>query len=200
MVSMGNFDRENRSGGGRSYGGSRSGGGGRSFGGSRSGGGGRSFGGGSRDFGQRGDREMHHAVCSNCGKDCEVPFKPTGSKPVLCSDCFAKNRDSEPRRFSDRGDSAPRRDFAPREGGGAQNSKQLEVINAKLDQVLALLNGAPKGKAAPKVVEAPKVPKVAKAVKAPKVEATNLDVSDILESTVTPEVDPNNSIDSVKEE
>ena len=30
--------------------------------------------------GQRGDREMHHAVCSNCGKDCEVPFKPTGSE------------------------------------------------------------------------------------------------------------------------
>jgi CxxC-x17-CxxC domain-containing protein len=34
--------------------------------------------------------EMHHAVCSNCGKDCEVPFKPTGSKPVFCSECFEK--------------------------------------------------------------------------------------------------------------
>lgn len=184
---MGNFDRGGRSGGGRSFGG-----------GSRSGGG-RSFGGG-RDFGQRGDREMHHAVCSNCGKDCEVPFKPTGSKPVLCSDCFAKNRDSEPRRFSDRGgDRAPRRDFAPREGGAPQNSKQLDMISAKLDQVLALLNGAPKGKA-PKVEKVMKVEKVVKAVKAPKADVDGLDVSDILESSEAPEIDPNNSTDSVKEE
>ena len=194
---MGNFDRGNRSGGGRSYGG-----------GSRSGGGGRSFGGG-RDFGQRGDREMHHAVCSNCGKDCEVPFKPTGSKPVLCSDCFAKNRDSEPRRFSDRGDRAPRRDFAPREAGSSQNSKQLDIINAKLDQVLALLNGAPKGKAPRPTDESVKSPTSPRlrgasvksvkptAVKAPKAEEATLDVSDILEA---PEVDPNNSTDSVKEE
>lgn len=178
MVSMGNFDRGGRSGGGRSYGG-----------GSRSGGG-RSFGGG-RDFGQRGDREMHHAVCSNCGKDCEVPFKPTGSKPVLCSDCFAKNRDSEPRRFNDR---APRRDFAPRDGGsGPSNNKQLDVISAKLDQVLALLNGAPKGKA-------PKSEKVAKAVKTPKVEVAGLDVSDILESSEAPEVDPINSTENTSKE
>lgn len=178
---MGNFDRGNR-------------GGGRSFGGGSRSGGGRSFGGGSRDFGGRGDREMHHAVCSNCGKDCEVPFKPTGSKPVLCSDCFSKNRDSEPRRFGDRGDRAPRRDFAPREGGNGQNNKQLDIINAKLDQVLALLNGAPKGKS-PKAVKAPKVE--APHVEVPEVEVSNLDVSDILE---THEVDPNNSIDTPAKE
>ena len=191
---MGNFDRGNRGGGG-----------GRSFGGSRSGGG-RSFGGGSRDFSNRGDREMHHAVCSNCGKDCEVPFKPTGSKPVLCSDCFAKNRDSEPRRFSDRGDRAPRHDFAPRECGSSQsNNKQLEVISAKLDQGLAFLNGAPKGKAPRPVEESIKSVKSKKPmeVKTPKTEAvpvvaeSNLDVSDILE---THEVDPNNSTESPSKE
>lgn len=187
---MRSFDRGNRSGGGRSFGG-----------GSRSGGG-RSFGGG-RDFGGRGDREMHHAVCSNCGKDCEVPFKPTGSKPVLCSDCFAKNRDSEPRRFGDRGDRAPRRDFVHTEGrSGPNNSKQLDVINAKLDQVLALLNGAPKGKAPRPTDESTKSIKSVKSKKsvdaqAPK-EEVGLDVSDILETPV--EVDPNNSIDSTKED
>lgn len=31
---------------------------------------------------------MHQATCSECGKDCEVPFRPTGSKPVYCSECF----------------------------------------------------------------------------------------------------------------
>jgi len=40
-----------------------------------------------------GPREMHPAVCSECGKDCEVPFKPAEGKPVFCRDCFAKKRE-----------------------------------------------------------------------------------------------------------
>jgi len=38
------------------------------------------------------DREMHKATCSDCGAECEVPFKPTAGKPVRCQDCFRKNR------------------------------------------------------------------------------------------------------------
>ncbi|MEM2121054.1 MAG: CxxC-x17-CxxC domain-containing protein [Candidatus Woesearchaeota archaeon] len=37
-------------------------------------------------------REMHKAVCSDCGKDCEVPFKPTEGKPVYCRECYQKRR------------------------------------------------------------------------------------------------------------
>jgi CxxC-x17-CxxC domain-containing protein len=44
----------------------------------------------------RGPREMHKAVCSECGKECEVPFQPTEGKPIFCRECFAKKR---PRRF-----------------------------------------------------------------------------------------------------
>ena len=40
----------------------------------------------------RGPREMHKAVCSECGKECEVPFQPTEGKPVFCRECFAKRR------------------------------------------------------------------------------------------------------------
>jgi CxxC-x17-CxxC domain-containing protein len=40
----------------------------------------------------RGPREMHKAICSECGKECEVPFKPTEGKPVFCKECFAKKR------------------------------------------------------------------------------------------------------------
>jgi CxxC-x17-CxxC domain-containing protein len=43
----------------------------------------------------RGPREMHKAVCSECKKECEVPFKPTEGKPVFCRECFAK----KPKRF-----------------------------------------------------------------------------------------------------
>jgi hypothetical protein len=35
-------------------------------------------------------REMYDAVCSSCGKNCKVPFKPKDDRPVYCSDCFSK--------------------------------------------------------------------------------------------------------------
>lgn len=58
--------------------------------------GGRGFGGPRRDFGARrfndGPREMHKAICSECKKECEVPFKPTEGKPVYCKDCYAKKK------------------------------------------------------------------------------------------------------------
>ena len=37
-------------------------------------------------------REMHKAVCSECGEECEVPFKPTEGKPVFCNECFRKKK------------------------------------------------------------------------------------------------------------
>jgi CxxC-x17-CxxC domain-containing protein len=39
-----------------------------------------------------GPREMHKAVCSDCGQECEVPFKPADGKPVYCRDCYAKKK------------------------------------------------------------------------------------------------------------
>jgi len=50
-----------------------------------------------RDYQRRhvsygGSREMHKAICADCGKECEVPFKPTQSRPVYCRDCFEKRR------------------------------------------------------------------------------------------------------------
>jgi len=36
-------------------------------------------------------REMHKAVCADCGKDCEVPFKPTEGRPFYCRDCYRKH-------------------------------------------------------------------------------------------------------------
>lgn len=49
----------------------------------------RSGGGGGGGYGG-GSREMHPAVCAQCGKDTEVPFRPSGDRPVYCSDCFSK--------------------------------------------------------------------------------------------------------------
>lgn len=111
---MGNFRSNNRGGfGNRS--------GGRSFGGSSRGRGG--FGGG-RDFGRR-NTEMHSAVCAKCGEQCQIPFKPTGDKPVFCSDCFRQNEGSGNSR-----NRAPQSDVS---------SEQLKQINSKLDKIILIL-------------------------------------------------------------
>ena len=34
------------------------------------------------------DREMFDVICSECGKETQVPFQPRGDKPVYCSDCY----------------------------------------------------------------------------------------------------------------
>ncbi|HNX17280.1 MAG: CxxC-x17-CxxC domain-containing protein [Methanoregula sp.] len=52
---------------------------------------------GSSNFGGRGPRdsgprEMTKVTCSDCGKECEVPFKPTEGRPVYCQECLPKHR------------------------------------------------------------------------------------------------------------
>ena len=39
-----------------------------------------------------GPRQMHPAVCAQCGIDTQVPFLPRGDRPVYCSDCFSAMR------------------------------------------------------------------------------------------------------------
>jgi CxxC-x17-CxxC domain-containing protein len=41
-----------------------------------------------------GPREMHKAICAECKKECEVPFKPREDRPVYCKECFSKRKDS----------------------------------------------------------------------------------------------------------
>ena len=35
---------------------------------------------------------MTKVTCSDCGKEAEVPFKPTEGKPVYCRDCYQKHK------------------------------------------------------------------------------------------------------------
>ena len=55
--------------------------------------GGGGFGGGGGGYGGR-PREMFKAVCADCKKECEGPFKPSGDRPVYCKECFAKHKES----------------------------------------------------------------------------------------------------------
>ncbi len=47
-------------------------------------------------FRQSGPREMHKATCADCGKETEVPFKPSGDRPVYCQECYQKHK---PKRY-----------------------------------------------------------------------------------------------------
>jgi CxxC-x17-CxxC domain-containing protein len=74
---------------------------------------------------------MFDVVCAKCGKDTQVPFKPTSSKPVYCRECFTREGDS------------PRRDYPRRDSGGpretSDSSDQLAQINRKLDKIMQAL-------------------------------------------------------------
>ncbi len=37
-------------------------------------------------------RQLYSVVCATCGKQTEVPFKPSGDRPVYCRDCYMKQR------------------------------------------------------------------------------------------------------------
>ncbi len=108
---------------------------GRSGGFNRGGFGERREGGFGGDRGNRRPLEMHEVTCDKCGKQCEVPFKPTGDKPVLCSSCFRKDGDSGSN-FRSRGGN-----FSSRENSSSSgmSKEQFTELNTKLDKILKIL-------------------------------------------------------------
>ena len=126
-----NGGNDSRNSGERSFGKDRSGN--RRFGGNR---------GGSRP-------DMHSAKCSECGNACEVPFRPTGEKPVYCSDCFRRRRNENSqdggKSYSGNRDSKSRYEEKPSyQNSGSQNTEnhkaQFENLNTKLDKILRVLS------------------------------------------------------------
>lgn len=58
--------------------------------------------------GDRGQRQMYEITCSSCGRKDSVPFQPRGDRPVLCGDCFRKQRDGgEPAQADQPSESQP---------------------------------------------------------------------------------------------
>ena len=65
---------------------------------------------GRQDSGPR-ERNYTRAICSECNKECELPFKPSGDRPVYCKECFSKRKPGG-NRFNSRPDNRPgERDF-----------------------------------------------------------------------------------------
>ena len=99
------------------------------------------------------------AICSNCGKKCQVPFRPDGEKPVYCKDCFDMPRkamtgtkkfsanasagfsNSAHFRSESSGSAAPTASSA---GGKsiADLTRQIAAMNTKIDTMLKILTEA----------------------------------------------------------
>ena len=47
---------------------------------------------------RRNNRQFTKVTCASCGTETEVPFVPRFDRPVLCRDCFAKERGNRPPR------------------------------------------------------------------------------------------------------
>ncbi|PKL72776.1 hypothetical protein CVV26_00440 [Candidatus Kuenenbacteria bacterium HGW-Kuenenbacteria-1] len=109
-----------------------------------------------RDLGKgdRGPITMFRAICDECKKPCEVPFRPTAGKPVYCNDCFnirgRVNQDRAPKRdFNDR-PQTPRPIFLNNEKED-DIKKQLELVNSKLEKLISLIENFSKEKLNKKV-------------------------------------------------
>lgn len=55
------------------------------------------YGGGGSYGGDRPQRTLYPATCSECGKETEVPFNPSPGKPVYCRECFQSRKSDAPR-------------------------------------------------------------------------------------------------------
>lgn len=111
-----------------------------------------------------GKPQLHDAVCDECGKDCKVPFVPSGSKPVFCSECFEQKGGRGDSRSGQRGSYRPR--FNDRDSGRSPQrgvsspdfselTRNVEILNNKLDTIITLL-GTDKKKKKDLVVKAKK--------------------------------------------
>ncbi|MFH1208776.1 MAG: CxxC-x17-CxxC domain-containing protein [Candidatus Omnitrophota bacterium] len=74
----------------------------------------------------RSEKILYKAVCADCHKDCEIPFKPTGERPVYCKECFSKRKAGNPSKT----DEGNRQEPLP-EAPAPLHSSQRQVVVTK---------------------------------------------------------------------
>ena len=86
--------------------------------------------------------ESFEATCDKCGKKCDLPFKPTGNKPVYCKSCFrdvGSSTESRGRSNFDRSPSRPSFERFEAPVHSNPSSDDLDKINKKLDKIMRAL-------------------------------------------------------------
>ncbi len=79
--------------------------------------------------GPKKDVQLFTTNCTTCGKSCEVPFRPDGTKPVLCRDCFT-TKNTSPTNMT------PSRDrFTQNEYAGRRPERTYELRTAPVSTI-----------------------------------------------------------------
>ena len=92
---------------------------------------------GRSNFQQGGRGEKFKAICSECGQDCYLPFKPSSHKPVYCDTCFQGHRLINPQKSSQFiAKKFPQLDQAEQ----LRLQEKLEMMNAKLEKILEFVS------------------------------------------------------------
>lgn len=94
-----------------------------------------------------GDREevkLYKATCSDCGSSCQVPFRPSGDKPVLCRECFAGKRgvdstSGKPNNWN-KSFTTDRPETKAVSVDNSAIAKSIEEINNKLDILISIVD------------------------------------------------------------
>lgn len=98
--------------------------------------------GGRRSGGDRpgGRMELFAAICSECKKNCQVPFRPSGDKPVYCRDCFNK-QPQIPGRNSNGKDPRSQQEYTRTQNRAEIDTltQQLIDIESKINRILEFL-------------------------------------------------------------
>lgn len=85
------------------------------------------------------------ATCADCGVSCEVPFRPSGERPVYCSDCFRGKEGGRPGQSNDRSAKSSYERNAAQPyvrqpvATNSVSTEQFSDLNRKVDEILSLL-------------------------------------------------------------
>lgn len=119
-------------------------------------------------------KELFKTSCSKCRAICEVPFRPNGTKPVYCKDCFVRDDGYTPKDSYARKDSYGKKPYATERPASRPQAptedprigailKELQSLNVKLETLstqlqssayASILNAS--AKSAPRTVQAKK--------------------------------------------
>ncbi len=103
------------------------------------------------------ENKSYPATCTNCSIACDVPFRPDGSKPVLCRDCYSKKGPATTSAPAGRDRFAQTDSRSERFSSNSTNTsqqteinqivKQLGALETKINQILELMKTVEKTEA-----------------------------------------------------
>lgn len=98
---------------------------------------------------RQGGKPMFQAVCADCKKSCEVPFRPSGERPTYCKECYSQRKNSG-------------KPSQPQQSGGSSGfpvmeKRQLKVVSNGVGRTVIseMVPAAPRAAAPVKKVSKP---------------------------------------------